>query len=170
MYTSTPTQLSNKSKPPSLSPSLRSLPPLNIYVHHCIYTLLHFQFSLAQGLSILLLLNFLMAALSPAINPALVPPPITSRSDHALPSSVSYARRTSRRSRIPKRIQVKAEAAKQPSIDFSDPDWKSKFQSDFEARFRIPHITDVIPDAVSYPSTFCLKMRFAAPTLTGIFF
>ena len=44
-------------------------------------------------------------------------------------------------------------------IDFSDPDWKAKFQKDFEDRFRLPHITDVFPDHIPIPSTFCLKMR-----------
>nr|KYP42442.1 hypothetical protein KK1_036131 [Cajanus cajan] len=44
-------------------------------------------------------------------------------------------------------------------IDFSDPDWKSKFQEDWEARFRLPHLTDIFPDAPPIPSTFCLKMR-----------
>ncbi|CAB4314247.1 unnamed protein product [Prunus armeniaca] len=44
-------------------------------------------------------------------------------------------------------------------IDFSDPDWKSKFQRDFERRFNIPHITDVFPESVPIPSTFCLRMR-----------
>ncbi|KAG6394489.1 hypothetical protein SASPL_145076 [Salvia splendens] len=96
-----------------------------------------------------------MAALSPPIKPAPLASTTTARADHALLSSVSYAKRI----RIPRRIQVRAEAAKQASIDFSDPDWKSEYQTDFEARFRIPHITDVIPDAASYPSTFCLKMR-----------
>ncbi|XP_071913852.1 ATP-dependent 6-phosphofructokinase 5, chloroplastic-like isoform X1 [Coffea arabica] len=61
------------------------------------------------------------------------------------------------------RIRVKAVTNKlgsySSSIDFSDPDWKSKYQKDFEARFNIPHLTDVFPNAVSYPSTFCLKMR-----------
>ncbi|MED6131818.1 ATP-dependent 6-phosphofructokinase 5, chloroplastic, variant 2 [Stylosanthes scabra] len=44
-------------------------------------------------------------------------------------------------------------------IDFSDPDWKTKFQQDFQARFRLPHLTDIFPDAPPIPSTFCLKMR-----------
>ncbi|BAT74744.1 hypothetical protein VIGAN_01249100 [Vigna angularis var. angularis] len=44
-------------------------------------------------------------------------------------------------------------------IDFSDPDWKTKFQQDWEARFRLPHLTDIFPDAPPIPSTFCLKMR-----------
>jgi len=44
-------------------------------------------------------------------------------------------------------------------IDFSDPDWKTNYQRDFERRFNIPHITDIFPDADPIPSTFCLKMR-----------
>ncbi|KDP29747.1 hypothetical protein JCGZ_18682 [Jatropha curcas] len=63
-------------------------------------------------------------------------------------------------SRIAKRIGVFAEISKQnSSIDFSDADWKIKYQEDFERRFNIPHITDVFPDAQPIPSTFCLKMR-----------
>lgn len=96
-----------------------------------------------------------MEALSPAIKLALVPPPRAARLDHALPSSVSCASR----GRARRGIEVRAGAAKQASIDFGDPDWKVKYQSDFEERFRIPHITDVIPDAASFPSPFCLKMR-----------
>nr|KJB18251.1 hypothetical protein B456_003G042800 [Gossypium raimondii] len=56
----------------------------------------------------------------------------------------------------------KVECSQQSSkncIDFTDPDWKSKFQQDFERRFNIPHITDTFPDAHSFPSTFCLRMR-----------
>ncbi|XP_027921497.1 ATP-dependent 6-phosphofructokinase 5, chloroplastic-like [Vigna unguiculata] len=45
------------------------------------------------------------------------------------------------------------------AIDFSDPDWKTKFQQDWKARFRLPHLTDIFPDAPPIPSTFCLKMR-----------
>ncbi|GFS35061.1 phosphofructokinase 5 [Actinidia rufa] len=57
---------------------------------------------------------------------------------------------------ISKKIRVHAE--KTTPIDFGDPDWKSKFQKDFEARFSIPHLTDVFHDAVPIRSTFCLKM------------
>ncbi|KAG5529565.1 hypothetical protein RHGRI_030080 [Rhododendron griersonianum] len=47
------------------------------------------------------------------------------------------------------------------AIDFSDPQWPSRFQEDFEARFNIPHLTDVFrDDVVPIPSTFCLKMRY----------
>ncbi|KAI8028729.1 hypothetical protein LOK49_LG01G02237 [Camellia lanceoleosa] len=52
-----------------------------------------------------------------------------------------------------------------PAIDFSDPHWKSKFQNDFEARFNIPHLTDIFHDALPIPSTFCLKMRTPQKTL-----
>uniref|UniRef100_A0A2N9EBZ8 Phosphofructokinase domain-containing protein n=1 Tax=Fagus sylvatica TaxID=28930 RepID=A0A2N9EBZ8_FAGSY len=62
--------------------------------------------------------------------------------------------------RLAKKIRVSAESNKQrPSVDYNDPEWKSKFQKDFESRFNIPHITDVFDDAVPIPSTFCLKMR-----------
>ncbi|PHT31233.1 ATP-dependent 6-phosphofructokinase 5, chloroplastic [Capsicum baccatum] len=54
--------------------------------------------------------------------------------------------------------QAKSAVVVSNNIDFSDPEWKVKYQREFEARFNIPHITDVFPDAVSYPSTFCLKM------------
>jgi hypothetical protein len=46
------------------------------------------------------------------------------------------------------------------AIDFSDPDWKTKYEEDFEKRFNIPHLTDFFPDSAAYPSTFCLRMRF----------
>lgn len=53
------------------------------------------------------------------------------------------------------------------AIDFSDPRWPERFKEDFEARFNIPHLTDVFgDDVVPIPSTFCLKMRY----VPGIFF
>ncbi|KAM3709627.1 hypothetical protein ACJW30_02G187100 [Castanea mollissima] len=59
-----------------------------------------------------------------------------------------------------KKLRVSADSRKHgPAVDFNDPDWKSKFQNDFATRFNIPHITDVFDDAVSIPSTFCLRMR-----------
>lgn len=63
--------------------------------------------------------------------------------------------------RVCKRIRVSeaAEATKNVDIDFTDPDWKSKFQSDFERRFRLPHLADVLHDLHPIPSTFCLKSR-----------
>ncbi|XP_043805757.1 ATP-dependent 6-phosphofructokinase 5, chloroplastic isoform X2 [Manihot esculenta] len=63
-------------------------------------------------------------------------------------------------SRIANRSGVFAQIRKDtPAIDFSDPDWKVKYQKDFERRFNIPHITDLFPEAEPIPSTFCLKMR-----------
>ncbi|KAJ1399532.1 Pyrophosphate-dependent phosphofructokinase [Sesbania bispinosa] len=68
--------------------------------------------------------------------------------------------------RVANKVRVFAELKSQSTtpkssteIDYSDPDWKIKFKEDFEARFRLPHITDTFPDAASMPSTFCLKMR-----------
>ncbi|CAI0419910.1 unnamed protein product [Linum tenue] len=63
--------------------------------------------------------------------------------------------------RIVSRGRVRAEIEKPnaPVIDFSDPEWRIKYQKDFELRFNIPHITDVFPDAKPIPSTFCLRMR-----------
>ncbi|XVF15277.1 hypothetical protein REPUB_Repub09cG0137200 [Reevesia pubescens] len=62
--------------------------------------------------------------------------------------------RSHRRSRVLYKVQ-----SHQQNIDFSDPDWKSKLERAFEKRFNIPHITDLFPDAHSFPSTFCLRMR-----------
>ncbi|KAK9231497.1 hypothetical protein WN943_021733 [Citrus x changshan-huyou] len=52
-----------------------------------------------------------------------------------------------------------SQSARASGLDFNDPDWKSKFQSDFEKRFSLPHITDIFRDATPIPSTFCLRMR-----------
>ncbi|KAL2521777.1 ATP-dependent 6-phosphofructokinase 5 [Forsythia ovata] len=108
-----------------------------------------------------------MDALLPVIRPGLVHSPASTFRDHAfLFFGSGRPVKNWNPIQIPKLMKVKAEAHKQvstassaPSIDFSDPDWKSKYEQDFEARFNIPHITDVLPDAVPYPSTFCLKMR-----------
>ncbi|KAJ4890794.1 hypothetical protein Rs2_30542 [Raphanus sativus] len=53
------------------------------------------------------------------------------------------------------------------SIDLSDPDWKTKYEREFEERFSIPHITDVFPDAQAIRSTFCLKMRSPTEDFVG---
>lgn len=53
-----------------------------------------------------------------------------------------------------------AAAARETAIDLSNPEWKLKFERDFEEKFNIPHITDAFPDAEAIPSTFCLKMRY----------
>ncbi|KAI3409585.1 uncharacterized protein J3R85_019126 [Psidium guajava] len=57
------------------------------------------------------------------------------------------------------RNEIKSQGQRDHGIDFTDPDWKPKFQRDFESRFNLPHLKDVFPDAVPIPSTFCLRMR-----------
>ncbi|KAL8531472.1 hypothetical protein ACS0TY_008169 [Phlomoides rotata] len=102
-----------------------------------------------------------MEAVSPAFRPALILQPRTVRSDPAVTSMRSLKNPNS----IRRKIEVQARAEKNvptaACIDYSDPHWKSKYQEEFEARFRIPHITDVLHDhdTVSYPSTFGLRMR-----------
>ncbi|CAH9094975.1 unnamed protein product [Cuscuta epithymum] len=100
-----------------------------------------------------------MESLSPAIRPMRVLPP--TRRAHCRHSdlfSVSFWR-SSVVNRRQSTVRVKAVSSGKTGIDFSDPEWKLKYQKEFESRFSIPHITDAFPDAVSYPSTFCLKMR-----------
>lgn len=43
-------------------------------------------------------------------------------------------------------------------IDFSDPNWKQKYQEDFEKRFDLPHLKDLF-DITPLPTTFNLKLR-----------
>ncbi|KAL8144521.1 hypothetical protein V2J09_017553 [Rumex salicifolius] len=43
-------------------------------------------------------------------------------------------------------------------IDFDDPDWKIKYQKEFESRFRLPHLSDVL-DVKPKPTTFSLMNR-----------
>ncbi|KAL0396516.1 UNVERIFIED_CONTAM: ATP-dependent 6-phosphofructokinase, chloroplastic [Sesamum calycinum] len=104
-----------------------------------------------------------MEVLSRPIKPTLVLRPRTSHSGHALLSLRSLKNPKSNLTRILRNVEAKAHIEKHVStaatVDYSDPEWKEKYQKEFEARFSIPHITDVIHDAVSYPSTFCLKMR-----------
>ncbi|GKV23496.1 hypothetical protein SLEP1_g33211 [Rubroshorea leprosula] len=98
-----------------------------------------------------------MDTLSHAISSGVALPRSSSRSSpllcHGFGSLNFRTRRTHTRSR------VFAEIQRNQSIDFNDPDWKSKFQWNFEERFNIPHLTDVFPDASTIPSTFCLRMR-----------
>ncbi|XP_024005085.1 ATP-dependent 6-phosphofructokinase 5, chloroplastic isoform X2 [Eutrema salsugineum] len=71
--------------------------------------------------------------------------------------------------RIPRGAAAAARAvmAETAAIDLSDPDWRLKYQRDFEERFNIPHITDVFPDAEAIRSTFCLKMRSPTEDFSG---
>ncbi|KAK9698364.1 hypothetical protein RND81_08G099100 [Saponaria officinalis] len=47
------------------------------------------------------------------------------------------------------------------NIDLSNPDWKTKYQNDFEARFNLPHLKDVL-NVMPRPSTFSLMKRNGA--------
>jgi hypothetical protein len=55
------------------------------------------------------------------------------------------------------RLVTRAVAAK-PRVDYSDSDWKKKIQEDFERRFNLPHLRDVI-HVEPRPTTFSLKSR-----------
>ncbi|KAF3621820.1 ATP-dependent 6-phosphofructokinase 5, chloroplastic [Capsicum annuum] len=105
-----------------------------------------------------------MNSLSPAIGTSTIRPSTNFYGDHELLliSSVKLIKLspplTCRKMRMRVVAQAKSAVVVSNNIDFSDPEWKVKYQREFEARFNIPHITDVFPDAVSYPSTFCLKM------------
>lgn len=95
---------------------------------------------------------------------------------HGLPASNRYCHRFSHLNprfmtmAVPARVatvfpKVKSQSSNSNStaeIDFSDPDWKTKFKNDFEDRFRLPHVTDIFPDAASMPSTFCPNLRFVS--------
>ncbi|KAH0865836.1 hypothetical protein HID58_083047 [Brassica napus] len=81
---------------------------------------------------------------SPAANPSL----ISSRSSFNRASAVEHGKTS-------------------VSIDLSDPNWKRKYEREFEERFSIPHITDVFPDAEAIRSTFCLKMRSPTEDFVG---
>lgn len=47
-------------------------------------------------------------------------------------------------------------AASNEDIDFSDPNWKQHYQEDFESRFNLPHLRDIL-DVKPRPTTFSLK-------------
>lgn len=60
-----------------------------------------------------------------------------------------------------RKLVIRAVATK-PELDFSDPDWKKKIQEDFERRYNLPHIRDVI-HVEPRPTTFSLKGRYFFP-------
>lgn len=45
-----------------------------------------------------------------------------------------------------------------PGLDFNDPEWKKHFQDDFEKRFSLPHLTDIL-DVKARPTTFSFVSR-----------
>ncbi|XP_031285412.1 ATP-dependent 6-phosphofructokinase 5, chloroplastic isoform X2 [Pistacia vera] len=101
-----------------------------------------------------------MEALSHTITPKLTPTPVKNDvlrrngfTPAILRSNGCYSTRICRRSRVFAKIHHSK------GLNFNDPDWKLKFQRDFEDRFDLPHITDIFKDATPIPSTFCLRMR-----------
>ncbi|XP_049372284.1 ATP-dependent 6-phosphofructokinase 5, chloroplastic [Solanum verrucosum] len=103
-----------------------------------------------------------MESLSPAIGSTPIRPSTTISGENELLISSVKSIKMPPVARRKMRMRVAAQSSNfvvPNNINFSDPDWKVKYEREFEARFNIPHITDVFPDAVSYPSTFCLKMR-----------
>nr|XP_010939502.1 ATP-dependent 6-phosphofructokinase 5, chloroplastic [Elaeis guineensis]XP_010939503.1 ATP-dependent 6-phosphofructokinase 5, chloroplastic [Elaeis guineensis]XP_010939504.1 ATP-dependent 6-phosphofructokinase 5, chloroplastic [Elaeis guineensis]XP_010939505.1 ATP-dependent 6-phosphofructokinase 5, chloroplastic [Elaeis guineensis]XP_019710751.1 ATP-dependent 6-phosphofructokinase 5, chloroplastic [Elaeis guineensis] len=62
-------------------------------------------------------------------------------------------------------MDVKAVAAK-PDIDFKDPNWKKHFQEDWDRRFNLPHLTDIL-DLKPRPTTFSLKKRGSPENVNG---
>lgn len=59
------------------------------------------------------------------------------------------------------KLVIRAVATK-PELDFSDPDWKKEIQEDFERRYNLPHISDVI-HVEPRPTTFSLRGRYLFP-------
>lgn len=105
--------------------------------------------------------SYLMGSISHVIttNPTLPHPTLTcSRLSHFNSRFLFPTTRVAKSARVFAEVSTRSSGAS-TAIDFSDPDWKIKFQEDWEARFRLPHLTDVFPDAPPIPSTFCLKMR-----------
>ena len=57
-----------------------------------------------------------------------------------------------------KQSRITTVAAGNQEIDLTDPCWKPKFQEDFDSRFNLPHLKDVLP-LKPRPTTFSLKNR-----------
>ncbi|XP_010526665.1 PREDICTED: ATP-dependent 6-phosphofructokinase 5, chloroplastic [Tarenaya hassleriana] len=114
-----------------------------------------------------------MEALSPAIGSVIAPKGSVLVRPAGLGSlllrkapSMANSRRI-RRGAAVRAVQQQSKRSAAAAIDFSDPEWKYKYQRDFEQRFSIPHLTDVFPDAEAIPSTFCLKMRSPTEDFAG---
>uniref|UniRef100_A0A0E0M7I7 Phosphofructokinase domain-containing protein n=1 Tax=Oryza punctata TaxID=4537 RepID=A0A0E0M7I7_ORYPU len=64
------------------------------------------------------------------------------------------------------RLVTRAISVDRPQLDFSNPDWKKQFQEDFNRRFSLPHLKDVI-DVEPRPTTFSLKSRSPLENVNG---
>ncbi|CAL4916595.1 unnamed protein product [Urochloa decumbens] len=63
-------------------------------------------------------------------------------------------------------LVVRAVSVDHPQLDFSNPNWKEQFQEDFDKRFSLPHLRDVI-DVEPRPTTFSLKSRTPLENVNG---
>ncbi|XP_068642933.1 ATP-dependent 6-phosphofructokinase 5, chloroplastic-like [Aristolochia californica] len=80
----------------------------------------------------------------------------------SLSSHYSRCRKIGRQARKKSFVRtVKAVVAK-PELDFSNPNWKQRFQEDFANRFNLPHLTDHL-DIKPRPTTFSHKNRTPEP-------
>ncbi|XP_044950481.1 ATP-dependent 6-phosphofructokinase 5, chloroplastic-like isoform X1 [Hordeum vulgare subsp. vulgare] len=70
------------------------------------------------------------------------------------------------KSRAAGHLVVRAMSMDRPKLDFSNSNWKDQFQEDFDRRFSLPHLTDII-DVESRPTTFSLKSRAPLENVTG---
>uniref|UniRef100_A0A0D9XJI5 Phosphofructokinase domain-containing protein n=1 Tax=Leersia perrieri TaxID=77586 RepID=A0A0D9XJI5_9ORYZ len=68
----------------------------------------------------------------------------------------------------PRKCQLvtRAISVDRPQLDFSNPDWKKQFQEDFNRRFSLPHLNDVI-DVEPRLTTFSLKSRAPLENVNG---
>ncbi|KAJ3677362.1 hypothetical protein LUZ60_003086 [Juncus effusus] len=72
-----------------------------------------------------------------------------------LPCSNSSLKKSEKKNQEKFKMEAKAVLGTK-EIDFSDPDWKKHYLEDWEKRFKLPHITDIL-DVKPRPSTFSLK-------------
>ncbi|XP_006661761.1 ATP-dependent 6-phosphofructokinase 5, chloroplastic-like [Oryza brachyantha] len=63
-------------------------------------------------------------------------------------------------------LVTRAISVDRSQLDFSNPDWKKQFQEDFNRRFSLPHLKDVI-DVEPRPTTFSLKSRAPLENVNG---
>jgi len=109
-------------------------------------------------------LLFMMGSMSHVITLHGLPP--SNRNCHAFshsnPRFMTMAVPTRVAGVFPKVKSQSSNSKSTAAIDFNDPDWKTKFNDEFEERFRLPHVTDIFPDAASMPSTFCHNVRLVS--------
>lgn len=57
-------------------------------------------------------------------------------------------------------LRIQAVAAKQ-DLNFKDPEWKKLYEEEFDERFNLPHLSDVL-DVKPRPTTFALQSRWTS--------